>query len=415
MENQNEHEIPTDLPRVGKKTVTLFSVGAVVIFAALFVIGYIPHRQRMRAAREVAGEHDSKPVVEVMVPKRTNASSDLVLPADVRALQETSIYPRANGYLKRLLVDIGDRVKAGQLLAEIDTPEVDAQLNESRAALEQSKANLTKSETDFALSQSTFARYQSLAKTGAITQQELDEKQSGFNQARSALNAAKATVTASEAAVQRLAELQSFEKVTAPFAGVIAARNYDVGALLNPANNGAGKELFRVAETDTLRMFVNVPQVYVSSIREGQDAFFESRDQHGRTFKGKVSRSAGAIDPATRTMRFQVNCPNPDALLWAGMYGQVRFPITQSNQPLVIPSSAMLMVAVVDDANRIRFHKVTVGRDFGTEMEVLDGLSGGEEVVSNPGQRLVDGVEVQVASPQNDVKPPTPRQATASK
>ena len=408
--------VPTDLPKVGARHVTLFSVGVAIVFIAMFVLGYIPHRARLREANEIAAQRSQKPIVDVVQPKRSAGDTELLLPGDARAMQETLIYPRANGYLKKLLVDIGDHVKAGQLLAEIDTPEIDAQLNETRAALQQAKANVTTSRTNFELTQSTFNRYESLAKTGAVTSQDVDEKRSMFNQARSALDAASANVAAQEAAVQRLTDLQGFEKVTAPFAGVISGRNYDVGALLNPAVTGPGKELFRLEQVETIRVFVNVPQSYVSSITTGQEAFFESRNYPGKPFKGKLTRSAGAIDPATRTMRVEIDCPNPDDQLYAGMYGTVRLPISKTNTPLILPTSAMMFqadgtkVAVVEDGNRIRTQKVAVGRDFGTELEILEGLAGSERVVSNPGQNIADGLEVQVAEKS---APPSPAPAPA--
>ena len=410
-------EIPKDLPKIGTGKIVIVAIVGVAILAGLFVIGYIPQRKRIAEADRVAKEQGDKPIVDVALPKRPPTSGNLVLPADARAMQETPIYPRANGYLKRLLVDIGDKVKAGDLLAEIDTPEIDAQLNEARAALEQSRANLTKSKADLALAQSTLNRYETLSKSDgglAVTEQDLDEKRAAFNQAQSASNAAGANVTAAEAAVQRLTTLQGFEKVTAPISGVISARNYDVGALISPANTTVGSELLRVTQADTLRVFVNVPQSYASQIKIDQPASLEVRNFPGRKFTGKVVRTAGAIDPNTRTLRMQIDIPNADYTLWAGMYGQVTMPILADNPPLVVPTSAMMFqsdgtkVAVVD-GGKIRMQKITVGRDLGQELEVTEGLSGDEKVVTNPGERLADGVEVEVVQPakKDAVQPKT--------
>jgi RND family efflux transporter MFP subunit len=396
----NPDAIPNDLPKVGGKTVTLFSVGVLVIFGAMFVLGYIPNRQRIREAKEVAKQQDDRPIVDVQQPKKSDATSDLLLPGDARALQETAIFPRANGYIKRLHVDIGDRVKAGQLLAELEAPEIDAQLNESRAAEQQAAANVTKSQTDFELNKITYERYQSLAQTGAVMSQDVDQKRSMYDQARAALDAAKANVAAAHAAVQNLTETKGFQKVTAPFPGVISARNYDVGALLNPS--AGNKELFRLAQVDTIRVFANLPQSYVAAIHNGQEASFESRNYPGKSFKGKLVRSAGAIDPATRTMRIEVHFPNPENQLFAGMYGTLRLPVAGTQPALMVPTSAMIFkadgtkLAVVEDG-KIRTQPVVVGRDFGTEMEILDGLKGDEQVVTSPGQRIADGVEVEVA------------------
>jgi RND family efflux transporter MFP subunit len=412
----NPDELPTDLPKVGVKTVTLFSVGVVIVFIAMFVLGYVPHRLRIREAKEVAAQKDAPPIVDVTQVKCNQAGADLTLPADARAFQETAIYPRANGYLSKLLVDIGDHVKAGQLLAEISTPEVDAQLNESKAALLQAKANLTTSKTNFELAQSTFNRYESLAKTGAVTSQDVDEKRSMFEQARSALAAADANVAVQQAAMQRLTELQGFEKVTAPFPGVISARNFDVGALLNPSNTTPASALFHLAQVDTIRVFVSVPQSYVSVITIGQEATFESRNYPGKFFKGKVTRTAGAIDPVTRTMRVEVQCANPDDALYAGMYGTAHLPITKDVSSIIVPTSALMFqadgtkVAVVEDG-KIRTQKVAVGRDFGTELEILDGLKGDEQVVTSPGQRIADGVAVTVAKKSQPVEGKTQQTA----
>jgi RND family efflux transporter MFP subunit len=417
-----ENPIPNDLPTVRTPVVTAVLIAFTVLLAALFAVGYVPNHQRRQEADAVAAERqDLIPRVDVIQPRRPSTAGDLVLFADARAMQETSIYPRANGYLKRLEVDIGDRVKAGQLLAEIDTPEVDAQLNEARAALEQSKANVTKAQADYEFAGTTFQRFQSLDKTQAVTPQDLDQRRSAFNQASAALAAAKANVGASEAAVQRLTETQSFSRVTAPFAGVIAARNYDVGALLSPTNTGAGRELFRIAQTDTLRAFVNVPQSYVTSIRPGQPASLEVRNFPGRQFMGKVTRSAGALDPATRTLRMQVDIPNPGNLLLAGMYGQVQFHLSQEKPNLLVPSSAMLFrsdgtqLAVVE-AGKVHFRKIAIGRDLGTEMEITDGLQGGEQIVTNPGPKLAEGTDVEVvASPKLiPAASPRPKQSQAA-
>jgi RND family efflux transporter MFP subunit len=411
-------EIPKDLPKIGTGKIMIVAVVGVAILAGLFVLGYVPRRNRIAEANKVAQEQSEKPIVEVQLPKRVTTGGNLVLPADARAMQETPIYPRANGYLKRLLVDIGDHVKAGDLLAEIDTPEVDAQLNEAKAALEQARANMTKSKADLALAQSTLNRYETLAKSDgglAVTQQDLDEKRAAFNQSQSAANAAGANVTAAEAAVQRLITLQGFEKVTAPFNGVVSARNYDVGALISPANTAAGSELFRLTRADTLRVFVNVPQSAASAVKIGQPATLEVRNFAGKKFAGKVVRTSGAIDPNTRTLRMEIDIPNSDYTLWAGMYGQVTLPILADNPPLIVPTSAMMFaqdgtkVALVDAGGKIRMQKITVGRDLGQELEVTEGLSGDDKVVTNPGERLADGVEVQVAQPgkKDAVQPKT--------
>jgi RND family efflux transporter MFP subunit len=399
--SEHEEVIPKDLPRLGSVTVGALTGIGVVILGILFVVGYMPRRNRIAEADRVAAEAADKPIVDVVLPKRTPTAGDLVLPGDARAFQEAALYPRANGYLKKLLVDIGDRVKEGQLLAEIDTPELDAQLNEARAATEQAKANLSKAQADLELAQTTMTRYGNLAKTaGAVTPQDVDEKRAQFNQSQHAFEAAKANVTASNAAVQRLTDLQSFQKITAPFAGIISERNYDVGALLSSGNTG--KALFRLAQSDTLRVYVNVPQSYASGLKIGQDATLEVRNFPDRKFVGKVARTSGAVDPANRTLRVEINVDNRDNQLWAGMYGTVTLPVLRDQPPLIVPSSALLMQAkgtqvAVIEANKVRMKTIGVGRDLGQELEVTTGLTENDQVVANPGERLSEGVEVQIA------------------
>jgi RND family efflux transporter MFP subunit len=416
--------IPTDLPKVGNGLMIAVVIVFVLLLAGLFVLGYVPHRERIAEADRIAADQNSKPLVQVVQPTRETKGIERVFPADARALQETSIYPRASGYLKRLLVDIGDRVKQGQLLAEIDSPEVDSQLNEARAQLEQVKTQVVKTQADFELAQSTLNRYEEAAKTsnGAVTQQDLDEKRATFNQAKAAVASSTANVTASEAAVQRLSDLQSFQKVTAPFAGVISARNYDIGALLSPSSTAPGSELFRLTQSDTLRVFINVPQSYASAVKLGQPATFTVSSLPGRKFTGTVSRNTGALDPATRTLRMQVDIPNKDYTLWAGMYGQVSLNIVPEQPPLIVPTSAMVfrsdgtVVAVVEDG-KVKMTKVSVGRDMGTTMEIISGLNGTEQVVSNPGERLADGVEVKIVEPKtpDGASPAKPTQTAATR
>jgi multidrug efflux pump subunit AcrA (membrane-fusion protein) len=268
--SQDPHEaIPTDLPRLSNFAVVVAALVVVGCFAGLFALGWFPHQRRDAELTEHAQEmNELKPVVQVAAPQRTQAGQDLVLPADVRAMQETSIFPRANGYLKKLYVDIGDQVKSGQLLAEIDSPDIDAELAQAKAAQVQSQAQQTKAQDDLELAQATFKRYEAFSKTGGVTQQQFDEKQAALTQAQSVLAAATANVKAADANVQRLAALQGFEKVFAPFSGTITARNYDLGALMTPGGT-PGRELFRIADVSTLRVFVNVPQTYVTALRTG--------------------------------------------------------------------------------------------------------------------------------------------------
>jgi RND family efflux transporter MFP subunit len=396
--------IPKDLPRIGSVGVAILTMLFVAALAGLFLLGYLPHRRlQAEVNADAADGDDARPVVKVVFPIRQRDATNLDLPADIRAFQQTLIYPRTTGYLKRLLVDIGDRVQAGQLLAEIDTPEIDAQLNQARAAVQQARANLEKTRTDFALAQTTLQRYQDVG-DGGVAKQQLDEKQAQLDQAKAGLDVAQANLAASQAEVQRLEALQGFEKIHAPFAGVISTRNYDIGALLSASAAGSGRELFQIDQIDTLRVFVNVPQAYAADIQAGRKAELLVRNYPGRSFEGTITRSAGSIDPTTRTLRVQIDVDNRENRLFAGMYGQLKFQISRKKPPLLVPTSALvynadgLSLALVKDG-RVRFQKVSTGRDLGTEIEIVDGLAGDEQVISNPGEQIREGYEVQVAAP----------------
>jgi len=415
-------EIPTDLPRIPTWGVIVAVIVLIMAFAGLFVLGWGPRQKRLAELRETtAAVEDARPLVQVALPQRSSKAKDLVLPADARAFQETSIFPRASGYLRKLHVDIGDRVKEGQLLAEIDAPDIDAELAQAKASLAQAQANLTKANNDFELSQTTLKRYQGFAQSGGVTQQQLDEKQAAFTEAQSAQAGGEANVKAADATVQRLTALQGFTKVYAPFAGTITARNYDLGALMT-ASSTAGRELFRIADTDTLRVFVNVPQAYVTSVRNGQSAFLSVRNYPGKEFTGTITRSTGALDPNTRTLRYEIDFANKDGTLFAGMYAQARLEVTDAQPPVVVPTSSLVFDASgtkvwVVEQGKVFPKDVNVGRDLGTDIEVSSGLKGDESVVTNPGDRLATGAEVAVAGTPAEAaphaQPSRPQQAMA--
>ena len=398
---ESHDAIPKDLPKIGKTRLIAILVAVLVVFAGLFLIGYLPyliHEKRLaRQAQEMAKQ---PPIVDVVVPRATQQTVQLPLPGDAHAMQATALYARVNGYLKRRLVDIGDHVKAGQLLAEIDAPDVDAQLNEARAALEQANSRVISAQIDLELAQTTYTRYKGLVPTGGVTQQDLDTRETQLNQAVATKVGAIASVKLAQATVQRLEAEQGFEKIVAPFDGIITVRNYDVGALMSSSDTAAGHEMFDVAETDIIRVLVNVPQSYVSAIQIDQPVTFQVPNEPGRQFIGRVARWAGALDPTTRTMLTELHFDNRDGRLYAGMYGEVRFDIHREKPVLTVPTGAMLLesngtqVAVVQKDDRVHFQKVSVGRDMGTEIEVLVGLNGNERVISNPGSRLVEGLVV---------------------
>ncbi|MFI5379170.1 MAG: efflux RND transporter periplasmic adaptor subunit [Tepidisphaerales bacterium] len=401
--HQDPAELIMHLPKLGTFKVAFIGLLFLGLLAGLFALGYYPdqerHKELLADAQTSRGDILT---VNAARPKRSAGAIETTLPADVHPMQQTSIYPRASGYLKKLLVDIGDRVEAGQLLAEIDSPEVDAQLEQAKAAVDQAQAGLDRAISNLAYVQLTYDRYVEYAKSGNVTAQQLDEQKSLLSQAIAGLAQAKAGLAVSKADVIRLTTLQGFEKISAPFHGVVTARNYDLGALLSPTSSGAAKEIFRIEENDTLRVFVNVPQKHATQIKVGQTADLTVANYPGRTFAGKVARSTASVDPATRTLRFEVHVANPDGKLFAGMYGQVTFRVELEQPPLLLPAGALifnaegLRVAMVADG-AVHFQKVVLGRDFGNEVEVVSGLKGSELIITNPGDQLAEGLPVRLA------------------
>lgn len=395
-----------ELPPMSGLAVATMGLAFVGLLAGLFVVGWLPNHRRNAEIEARAGERRSdKPVVSVVLPKHAESAPAIELPGTARAFQSTALYPRASGYLRKLSVDIGDKVKMGDTLAEIETPELDAQLASARATLEQYRAAATRAESDLELGGTTLKRYQAFAETGGVTQQQLDEKRSAYEQAKSAQVGAAANVKSGEAEVQRLEALQGFQRVVAPFDGAITSRGYDAGALL--AGTNASRPLFQLDQTATIRVFVDVPQAYAPQVRVGNATKFITRAEPNRPFVGAIARTAGAIDETTRTLRVEADFPNADGRLLPGTYGQLRYETGAADQKpaLTVPTSALVFdskgtrVVVIDGSNKASFKTVAVGRDYGTEIEIASGLDGTERVVANPGERVGDGVEVEIAKP----------------
>jgi RND family efflux transporter MFP subunit len=363
-----------------------------LVFAGIAFWG-IQSRLGVRAALNSAAKDSTRVPVAVIHPAPADSAGDIVLPGNVQAYLETPIYARTNGYLRRWYVDIGGRVKAGELLAEIDTPEIDQELRQAQAAELQAQANLD-------LAKSTADRWQNLLKSDGVSQQEVDQNVSAYHAREADLQAAKANV-------QRYKDLQSFQRVTAPFDGIVTARNVDVGALIA---NGNSVQLFRMAQTNVLRIYVQVPQSYSRSIVPGVEATLTIPEFPHGTFPGKVIRSAGAIDPTSRTLLTEVQIPNPTGQILPGAYATVHFKVTLVEPPLSIPPNTLLFrsqgpqVAVVTPQGTIHLQSVTMGRDLGTSLEVLDGVKATDNVVLNPPDSIAEGAEVSVTQ----AAPPAP-------
>lgn len=338
------------------------------------------------AARAEGGAAEPLQSVTFFYAERTKAGGELVLPASIQALRETTLYARTNGYLKRWLVDIGDKVKAGQLLAEIETPELDQELQEAQARQGQIKVNLE-------LARVTAERYKSLSQIEAASPQEIDEKVGAYE-------ARKADLAANQAQIKRLQEMRAFQRVTAPFSGTITARNVEVGSLITAGSASSAGWLFKLQHTDTLRVFVSVPQNYLPLVKTGTEGELLVREAGDKGFASKVTRQAGALDPATRTVQVELQVPNPDGRLLPGMYGQVKFHLTNPEPNIIIPGTALMVggegirVAALDAQDKVHIKQVKLGRDHGKEVEVVSGLAEKERVINNPRDTLQDGMKV---------------------
>src|SRR5271165_2708424 len=365
----------------------LIGVVSVAIVAALLISG-IRTRMRAKAALADATTQMAVTAVSVVQPQRTAPTQEITLPGNVEPFVSAPIYSRTNGYLQRWYVDIGEHVKQGQLLAVIETPEVDQQLQQSRSNLATAQANLK-------LAEITANRYQGLLNSHAVAQQDVDTATQSFH-------ANQAIVEADQANVRQLETLQSFEKIYTPFDGIITARNTDIGNLIDSGSSGGVKtDLFHIAQPGKLRVYVDVPESYAPSVKTGLVADLSLAEFPGRTFQGKVVRSADAINVTTRTLHVEIDVDNPSGTLLTGSYAEVKLKLPEVNSTYLLPVETLifrsqnLLVAVVKDGNVV-LTRVTPGRDLGERIEILAGLSGDDQVIINPPDSMVSGQAVQI-------------------
>jgi RND family efflux transporter MFP subunit len=377
----------------------------VLLAAGALAAGTIPRMNRDRAVRvQAVADALRPPRVTVATAVRVAPDAERVLPGNCLPLTEIAIYPRTTGYLKWWKVDRGDRVKAGQLLAEIATPEIDAQLEQARAQLVQDKANLVRAQAQEVYAKAEEKRQEDTYRAGGGSKNDYDVAVANCRVAIATVRATEATLKVDEANILRLETLVSFQKITAPFNGVITARNIDPGALVQADTPATTRELFHLMRTDTVRVWVDVPQTFSTTVKAGQAVTVWRREDPTRKFAGTVARTADALDLNTRTLLTEVHVPNPNNDLRPGMYLQVKFTFDRSIFPVVIPAAAVVIrdrapnVAVLDANHAVHYHPVQLGRDYGATVEVTAGLNPNEVVAVHPGDDLPEGTVVEPVS-----------------
>lgn len=399
-------EIPPAPPRRALMVVGV-ALLALIVAGAITLITRANHEQAL--AKET--ERQTIPTVAVVHPLAEKPDEELVLPGTLQAFAESPIYARTSGYLVRWYKDIGSRVTEGELLATIDTPEVDQELDQARATRQQIEAQLE-------LAKISAERWEKLRNSDSVSAQEADQQTSGYRQAQ-------ANLAAAEANVRRLEQLEGFKKVYAPFSGVITKRNVDPGALINAGAGAAGRELFDIARVDPLRVYTNVPQAYAPFIKVKGTATITLQEFPGERFSAEVARTAEAIDPNTRTLLTEVDVPNKSGRLLPGSLGQVHYAVGSNVNKVTVPVNAMLFrsegpqLAVVGPDHKVELRPISIGRDYGTTLEVLAGVSTQDQIVINPPDSLEDGQQVNLAAPspgqgqdQSAAQPPATPQST---
>lgn len=379
---------PDEPPAPPRKALMLVGVVLLVLLVAgaMTLIGHSSHERAL--AKET--ERETVPTVAVVHPLSEKPDEELVLPGSLLAYEESPIYARTSGYLVRWYKDIGSRVKEGELLATIDTPEVDQELNQTRAARQQIVAQLE-------LAKISADRWENLRKSDSVSAQEADQQTSGYKQAQ-------ANLAAADANVRRLEQLEGFKKVYAPFSGVLTKRNVDPGALINAGAGAAGRELFDIARVDPLRVYTSVPQAYAPYIKVGAKTSVTLTEFPGQKFVAKIARTAESIDPNTRTLLTEVDVPNPDGRLLPGSFGEVHFAIGSNVDKVTVPTNAMLFrsqgaqLAVVGPDKKVQLRPINIGRDYGSTLEILGGVSTSDQIIINPSDSLEEGQPVNIAS-----------------
>jgi membrane fusion protein, multidrug efflux system len=385
-------------PGAGRMAVLIVLV--LLALAGAFLFGYLPRREQSAALARDAKQTETEAIsVEVVQPKRIESTKPISLPASLQPLAETVLYPRANGYVQSFAVDIGEQVKEGQPLAQIETPELDSQLDQARAGLQKAEAAHGQAKAQHEYAKTSLARFERLQPSGVTSQQELDQRSAEARVSEANVVAAQASIEVARADVRRLSQLKAFARVSAPFDGTIIQRTVERGALVSAGNS---TPLFRLAKTDPLRAFVQVPQNLAVGAKVGAAAKISVREYPGRAFEGTISRVAGALDASTRTMTTEVWLPNPKHELLPGMYAQASLTLSGTHVVYELPATALysdasgLRVAVVDAQNKLHFKAIVLERDAGPTIEIASGLDGDERVVKLANAALDEGETVRV-------------------
>ncbi|MGV3624992.1 MAG: efflux RND transporter periplasmic adaptor subunit [Archangium sp.] len=401
-----EDDLGFELPqpkKVSGKRGALIAIVAVAALVVLFLVGFLPKLLgRHELEKEFSAEANASPRVEVVSPKVLSSDRAMVLPGTAQPLEDTVLYPRVAGYVKKWNADLGDDVKEGDVLMEIDTPELDAQLEQGRARLAEAEAAVIRAKSAVSVSKTMAERYKTLAPAGIASQQDFEQRQGQADVDEASVGVATANVAAAHANLRQLQQTRGFAKVVAPFSGRITQRFVQRGMLVSA---GTQNPLYRIQNTDPIRVFINVPQDVAPSVKTGAEASISVREFAGREFKGEVARFAGSLDEVSRTMSTEVRVPNPDHELLAGMYVQVALNLPVPHRLLEVPATALYTdsrgtrLAVVDAQNTVSMKKVVIERDMGSTLQISTGLEGDERVVKLASSALDDGTKVEIIQP----------------
>lgn len=398
------------MKRVGWRTQIAAGAVVLILAAGFVVVSTMRSNEASQLASTTVAETSAPPPVDVATVKPVSGTTELTLPGETAAWYEATIYSRVNGYVAKWFVDIGDHVKQGQILANIDTPEMDAELAAAEAKLKAADADVQVHEAQAEFADTTYQRWKDAPK-GVVSEQETDDKKAGFASAQAELAASKAQVGVAQNDVNRLQAFEAFKRVTAPFTGTVTQRQIDIGNLVTAGSSATMSPLYRIAQNDPIRVFIEVPQSAAASMKDGTQVDVTTNGTQARTFAGKIARTSDAVDPQARTLRVEVDIPNKNNALVPGLYVEAGFHLPSQGR-VTVPAAAMIFapqgpeVAVVD-GDRVQFRKVAIAEDDGNTVQIGSGVRAGENVVLNISNQITDGQKVQVSQIEGGLKAPS--------